>query len=78
MQSYHWFTETIQELTNDAREADSDKLLLGLSLVIDTFVIEADLPLKDRARLCQLQSLAAKTMVSKGSESIQRLRASMT
>lgn len=74
MQSYHWFTEIIEELSNDARESKSDNLLLGLSSVIDTFATEADLPIEDQERLSQLQCLAA---TSKGSKKIQQLRTSM-
>ncbi len=71
MRSYHWFTEAVEGLTNDAREANSDKLLLGLSSAIDRFVDEANLSNEDRTKLLQIRNRAAAPTPSKGSEEIQ-------
>lgn len=74
MQSYHWFTECIEELAEDSRVTRSEKLLVGLSSVIETFAAEANLSLEDQTRLKHLRRRAIGATEQRCFEKVDRIR----
>jgi hypothetical protein len=78
VQGYHWFTLTIEGLTEDARSDRSDKLLHRLSDVIGTFVDEADLSPAEKERLTCIQQRAVAATTSRKQQKIIKFPARMS